>query len=250
MANYRQIHVSIWKDTWFLDLEPDEKLLFIYLFSNENTSLSGLYKIAMRVIAFETGLSEKFVKDTLDKFAEQSKVLYEGDIVWVKNLRKYNRGGATVEKRIASDILEIPECSLKKQYIAYYDPNIHYDYTTDTLSYEMKCNEDECNEDSEKYPTYLDDAGALRVYTKVTGHMTFPSKTRADAIGAIQQINIHKNGDVIDYLKPFWEEWRSRDYHPSNTSWLTEWAVTGKVPERKADKDEIDPASVAREVYR
>ena len=50
MANYRQIHTQIWRDNWFLDLEPDEKLLFIYLFSNDSTNLAGLYEIHQRVI--------------------------------------------------------------------------------------------------------------------------------------------------------------------------------------------------------
>lgn len=36
MANYRQIHTQIWRDNWFLDLEADEKLLFIYLSGGGN----------------------------------------------------------------------------------------------------------------------------------------------------------------------------------------------------------------------
>ena len=57
MASYRQIHTKIWKDGWFLDLPPEHKLLFIYLFSNERANLIGLYDLPWRVIEFETGLS-------------------------------------------------------------------------------------------------------------------------------------------------------------------------------------------------
>ena len=42
--------------------------------------------------------------------------------------------------------VRIPHCELKKQYIAYYDPNIPYEYPSDSLSYEMKCNEEKGNE--------------------------------------------------------------------------------------------------------
>lgn len=146
MANYRQIHVSIWKDEWFLDLSPHEKLLFIYLFSNESASLSGIYKLALRVICFETCLPTKKVLDALEKFANIDKVHYQDGIVWVKNLRKYNRGSSKVDKRIENDLLEIPNCDLKEKYIAYYDPDIPYPYPMDTISTEMKCNEMNINE--------------------------------------------------------------------------------------------------------
>ena len=45
MANYRQIHTQIWRDNWFLDLEADEKLLLIYLFSNDNSNQAGIYEL-------------------------------------------------------------------------------------------------------------------------------------------------------------------------------------------------------------
>jgi len=54
MANYRQIHTQIWRDNWFLELRPDEKLLFIYLFSNDNSNLAGIYEIHESIIALET----------------------------------------------------------------------------------------------------------------------------------------------------------------------------------------------------
>lgn len=118
MANYRQIHVSIWKDSWFLDLEPDEKLLFIYLFSNESASLSGLYKLALKVICFETCLDKAFVTKTLAKFEKADKVYYRDDTVWVKNMTKYNRGSTKVELRVISDVNDIPDCELKRMYLA------------------------------------------------------------------------------------------------------------------------------------
>ena len=42
MPGYRQLHTHIWSDNWFAELEPDLKLLFIYLFSNERASICGL----------------------------------------------------------------------------------------------------------------------------------------------------------------------------------------------------------------
>ena len=56
MANYRQVHCRIWVDPWFVSLDLDEKITWFYLFSNPSTSLSGLYEITVRQIAFDTGM--------------------------------------------------------------------------------------------------------------------------------------------------------------------------------------------------
>ena len=130
MANYRQVHVSLWKDEWFLDLEPDEKLLFIYLFTNASTSLAGIYKLAFKVICFESGIDGDYVQSTLIKFKEQGKVYYEDGIVWVVNMRRYHETSSSkVQTRIKNDILEIPNCPLKIAYLEYHNTlSIPYPY--------------------------------------------------------------------------------------------------------------------------
>ena len=42
MASYRQIHTKMWTDPWFIDLATDEKLVFIYLFSNDRVNVLGI----------------------------------------------------------------------------------------------------------------------------------------------------------------------------------------------------------------
>src|SRR3990167_10785715 len=127
--SYKQIHVSIWKDEWVLDLSPEEKLLFIYLFSNENSSIAGIYKLALKVISFETGLDLSFIDISLRKFWEAEKSYFENIIVWVRNLRKYNANNSPlVIKRLEAELREVPECQLKQDYISYMTGNIPYPY--------------------------------------------------------------------------------------------------------------------------
>jgi len=121
--SYRQIHSRLWKDTWFIELDADLKLLFIYLFSNELAMVSGIYQIPLRVIAFEVGLPVERVEEGLARFHEDGKVFYDPDrsLIWVKNLRKYNATSSPkVRERIRKDLEAIPDCPLKKQYLAYY----------------------------------------------------------------------------------------------------------------------------------
>ena len=118
MANYRQIHVSIWKDCWFLDLEPKEKLLFIYLFSNSETNMAGIYKISFKVICFETNLSGEIVGKMLDKFEKAGKIMYKDGVMWVKNMQRYHASKSPrVQTGIQSDLENIPRCDVKIQYL-------------------------------------------------------------------------------------------------------------------------------------
>lgn len=92
MATYRQIHVRMWKDQWFLGLKPLWKLLFVYLFSNEEAHLSGVYELPFRAMVFETGLGPKLIREALAYFQACGKVWYEEETgqVFVRNLMRYN----------------------------------------------------------------------------------------------------------------------------------------------------------------
>ena len=119
MANYRQIHVSIWKDGWFIELPPEEKLLFIYLFSNELASLSGLYELPPRVIQREIDLPPETIAAALEKFEGAGKIHHQDGLIWVINMRKYNRGGVRVHRRMIRDVEEIPDGQLKRRFLAH-----------------------------------------------------------------------------------------------------------------------------------
>lgn len=136
MANFRQIHITIWKDPWFLALHPPHKLLYIYLFSNERTSVSGLYEIAPAVINFETGLEQEHVDTGLAYFSDSEKIEYENDVMWVRNLRKYNATSSEkVKTRILADVQQVPDGIVKQHYIEHYkDDGIPYGYPMDTVS--------------------------------------------------------------------------------------------------------------------
>lgn len=135
MADYRQIHTQIWKDGWFLDLPPDGKLLFIYLFSNERASIAGIYELPLKVIAFETELDKDRVVELLELFDKVGKVHYdfERSLVWIVNLRKYNESASPkVQTRITRDLDLIPDCELKRRYIQYHSHIATRTYPIDT----------------------------------------------------------------------------------------------------------------------
>ena len=250
MANFRQIHVSIWKDSWFCELSPDEKLLFIYFFSNESASMSGIYKITKKFISFETGISRERVDEILKKFEVDNKVFYEGDIVWVVNMPKYHATKSVkVQKRIYEDFLLIPDSEIRNKYMGYYHINIPYRYPIDT-SQQLKEDEYE-NENKENnnflLPSFVPQVNntgyAVRVFCKVTDMVSIPGGDIDKVLPAMDALRTkYKDDDaLINYLQPFWDAWiklkgkNGRSYSKTNCAWLYQYAVSGELPGQGAE---------------
>jgi hypothetical protein len=122
-------------DNWFIELKPDFKLLFIYLFSNERATMCGLYELPIRIMSFETGLDRETITQGLGVFNKADKVNYDFDagVVWVKNAIKYQSQANPNEKvmtRIKADIKAVPDCALKRECMD--TLSIPYEYDTDT----------------------------------------------------------------------------------------------------------------------
>ena len=123
MANFRQIHTKIWKDPWFIDLSPDRKLLFIYLFSNEQANIMGLYQLPLKVICFETDLDRTAVEEGLAQFAADGRCYVEDNWVWIVNLFRHNANNPKSPKtqvHIRKTLGEVPDIPLKARLIRHY----------------------------------------------------------------------------------------------------------------------------------
>ena len=137
MADYRQIHTKIWNDEWFLDLDSQEKLLFIYLFSNPRACLAGIYDIPLRVIAFDTALDLAVIAEALKKFESKGKVFYDNGWVFIPKLVKYNAGNIAspkVKANLRVTIDAVKDNRLKQLWIRHYGSLIGYQYSINTQS--------------------------------------------------------------------------------------------------------------------
>jgi DnaD/phage-associated family protein len=122
MAEYRQVHTIIWEDDWFIELTPEEKVVWFWLITNRRASVSGLYELSYGVIARETAFAKDMIIKIIDKFQHQEKIVIDTGWIWVINLRKYNDSKTdNCNKRIEADLLLIPE-ELRTAYEAYYKP--------------------------------------------------------------------------------------------------------------------------------
>jgi hypothetical protein len=128
MADYRLIHIGIWDDDWFVDgLNPTEKVLWVYLFSNRRVSLCGLYRLRDATIPEETKLPLKSIRAAMARFCRDGKIQREGDLVWVIKLPFYQlTNSSALRTKMEKDLSLIPDCPIKAR-------RLHYEKTGDVL---------------------------------------------------------------------------------------------------------------------
>jgi hypothetical protein len=88
---YRSVKDSFWTDFLVLDLLPDEKLFYIWLFTNQHLDICGCYQINIRTIEYETGLSRDSISILISRFIELERIKYNPETLeiillkWKKN---------------------------------------------------------------------------------------------------------------------------------------------------------------------
>ena len=193
MAIFRQIHTHIWKREWFLDLDPQEKLLFIYLFSNELAAIAGIYQIPLRVIAFETGLETGFIKRTLDKLQKMGKVMYGNGVLWVINLRKYNETKSPKLVACINGLVDaIPECEVKRKYLAYYsgrsnDDTVSVDDNTVSIGFSEFGEETETETEAPPPGDFPAHIGDLVAYYENNSGLMVAERAKADLLEVLDK---------------------------------------------------------------
>ena len=75
----RIIESDIWKDSKFKRLNPRQKLLWLYLLTNENSTSVGVYHISFDEMSFELKLDEDEIKQNLMKLTDNDMLTYDTD---------------------------------------------------------------------------------------------------------------------------------------------------------------------------
>jgi len=203
MADYRQIHTKIWNDEWFLDQDPDAKLLFIYLFSNPRACLAGIYDIPLKVIIFDTGLSPDRVRELLDKFSADGKARFENGWIFIFNLMRYNANNLQSDKvitNIKNTLDLVPDINLKRVWVSMYGAQIGYTYPINTHLHE---HEHEHEQEQEQEKNKEDGANAPATLSP----SSFPEwlkllkteKNKAGALGRMYAILYNQEPTKEDY---------------------------------------------------
>jgi hypothetical protein len=89
MSKQRYVDTKFWTDGYINDLDPIEKLLFLYLLTNERTNVAGIYELPTKVMAVETGIEWSMVDKVIGRFQADGKVVRHESWIKLVNYQKY-----------------------------------------------------------------------------------------------------------------------------------------------------------------
>lgn len=108
MAKQRIINTRFWIDDYTSNLDPIEKLLFLYLLTNTATEICGVYELPLKIMAVDTGIDKDMVEKILKRFEKDSKILYIDGWVCIINFTKHQTKNPSVELGIKRCFSEVP----------------------------------------------------------------------------------------------------------------------------------------------
>lgn len=119
MPKQRQVSDKFWHDSYVSEelTDPDEKLLLLYLLTNQYVGITGIYEIAIRQINFDTNIPSEKIKSILLKLSDAGKVFYESGYIILANYHRYtsyNMPG--VKKYVISQLEALPKAIKEKHH--------------------------------------------------------------------------------------------------------------------------------------
>lgn len=109
MAKLRVVNTRFWDDDYTANLDPIEKLLFLYFLTNTSTDICGIYEIPLKKVAMDTGIDKEMVQKILDRFAAEGKIFYFDGWVGIKNFIKHQSVNPKVMAGIRNGLAKAPK---------------------------------------------------------------------------------------------------------------------------------------------
>lgn len=89
MSKQRVVKDEIWDDDWFFDLDPSEKLVWLFLLTNPRGNVAGIYKLNKKWAAQTVGLDVDVLQTILLRFVKEGKILDEENWIALVNFHKH-----------------------------------------------------------------------------------------------------------------------------------------------------------------
>lgn len=107
MAKQRYVNTKFWDDKYIRSLDPNGKLLFIYLFTNSLATIAGAYEIELERMRFDTGIPASKIVSLLEKFKVDGKAEFRDGWLLMINTVEHQ---ATVNAKIRKGVEETVKC--------------------------------------------------------------------------------------------------------------------------------------------
>jgi len=98
MSKLRSVSTAFWSDPFIEELTASEKLLYLYLITNDKTNMLGIYEVSFKKISFETGINKDLIIKAFKSFERLSKVKYIDNHVILLNFIKHQNFNTNMMK--------------------------------------------------------------------------------------------------------------------------------------------------------
>ena len=115
---FRLVYTDFWEDPKVMEeMTPEDRYFYLYLLTNPNTNMLGIYQITKKQMAFELGYSPESINSLLDRFENHHKLVrynQETRELLVKKYAKYNlnKGGKPIIDCIKKELKGIKDTSM------------------------------------------------------------------------------------------------------------------------------------------
>lgn len=109
MSKLRSVSTAFWSDPFVEELTPNQKLLFLYLITNDKTNMLGIYEVSIRKISFETGIKKDEIEKGLKAFERLQKVNYIENHVILINYMKHQNFNFNMKKSAIDVYNNLPQ---------------------------------------------------------------------------------------------------------------------------------------------
>jgi hypothetical protein len=248
MAKQRVVNTRFWDDDYVMELTPSGKLLFLYFLTNPLTDLCGAYQIALKRIAFDTGLEAAEIRGILGQFEADGKIIYRKGWLVIRNFAKHQSGTSPkiakgVERSLSGcpdwvkDMVLIgydtlsPETTLLPEPVGQPEPiGIPSEGSRERENpppEKPKASDFGARQQIPKDPNFLHPA--IKHLREMTGHDP-PKESKPLLIAAL--------GTDFDVgrLAECYARWRAANYKASNFNFVLDWYKNG-IPEKNNGKN-------------
>ena len=157
MAKQRYINTRFWQDNYISNLDPSEKLLFLYCLTSPSTNISGAYEIPLKIIAADTGYDKDMILKIFARFEKDDKIIYKDGWLFIVNFIKHQSSKSSkVQIGITENLKDAPQWIKNRVSIPYTDPIIYSNSNSNSNS-----NQDQ---DTEKKKEYSPEALEISSY--------------------------------------------------------------------------------------
>lgn len=106
----RSVNTKFWDDSFITELNPSEKLLFLYLLTNSLANILGIYEITIKRISYDTGLTKETIAKGLKSFAKGRKAFHtEDNYIIMPNWLKNQRLNTNMKVAVAKEFNALPK---------------------------------------------------------------------------------------------------------------------------------------------